>query len=204
MVNGVDYVNLGYQTGGSGLINVMVNDFTKLYRTDALNTPVDLIPMMDGIERLSDMDLILDLSSGSPGIKEWVQFAGDRTGVPVAGGVTAVQAPLMYPYYPRQMFGVLGGMKAAAEYESLLNVQYGEESETPRLVGDACESNSDCTGSRMCSNQHCLARSVGIERMGPQTFAHMTIILFILVGNIAFIATRGRSGARRAKTTQES
>ncbi|MBN1947100.1 MAG: hypothetical protein JW797_15600 [Bradymonadales bacterium] len=174
---GEDYMTFGFQPGGAGLINVIVNDFRKFFSVDSRNNPIDSLPMMADVVNLFDMDLILDLSAGAPGIKEWVQFGGDRTGVPVAGCVTAVQAPLMYPYYPRQMFGMLGGMKAAAEYESLVLEAYGAESDDPRISADA--------------------RFLGIRRMGPQTFAHLVIILFIIIGNIAFFATRGQRGASR-------
>jgi hypothetical protein len=87
----------------------------------------------------------------------------------------------MYPYYPRQMFGMLGGMKAAAEYESLLIDNYGPESDNPRLAEGA--------------------QFLGIKRMGPQTFAHLVIILFIVIGNVSFFASRRRQASSR--TTQE-
>ena len=63
--------------------------------------------MMDGVTNLRDMDLILNISAGYPGLKEWIQFGGDPSGVAIAGGVTAVSAPLLYPYYPAQMFGIM-------------------------------------------------------------------------------------------------
>ena len=39
----------------------------------------------------------------------------------MVSGMTGVQAPLMYPYYPGQLKGLLGAIKGAAEYESLVN-----------------------------------------------------------------------------------
>ena len=50
------------------------------------------------------------VGSGFPGVKEWIQFGGDPADVPTAGGVTAVEAPLLYPYYPEQLIGLMGGL----------------------------------------------------------------------------------------------
>ncbi len=33
---------------------------------------------------------------------------------------TAVGAPEIYPYYPRQALGMMGGLKGAAEYETMI------------------------------------------------------------------------------------
>jgi len=47
--------------------------------------------------------------------------AGGRYGVTVVSGNTAIQAILIYPYYNAgQIPGFLGGLKGAAEYESLV------------------------------------------------------------------------------------
>ena len=82
------------------------------------------------IRNLRSFDLIFSFGGGTPGLKEWILFAGDPGNIPIAGGVTAVQAPLMYPYYPAQMLGMMGGIKGAAEYESELMKNY------PRFGGD--------------------------------------------------------------------
>jgi hypothetical protein len=66
------------------------------------------------------MDLVVSIGGGKPGPKEWVLFIGDPGDVPVAVGTAAVVAPQLYPYYPNQVVGILGGIKGAAEYESEL------------------------------------------------------------------------------------
>jgi hypothetical protein len=169
---GQDYVMLGYKPGNQGVIQVVVTDFRTLYQADTEGTSIDQVPMMRNVKGLKDMDLILNVSGGFPGLKEWVQFGADRTGVPIVGGVTAVQAPLLYPYYPRQLSGIMGGLKAAAEYESLLMEGYSKAYGTDR------------------------GRFAAIRRMGPQTLAHLVIILFLVVGNVAYFATRGSGGER--------
>jgi hypothetical protein len=166
-VYGVDYVNLGYKAGNQGLINVILTDMKKMYTTDAVGTEIDAVPMMVDIRNLKSFDLILSLGGGFPGVKEWVLFGGDPGNVPVAGGATAVSAPLLYPYYPRQLLGLMGGIKGAAEYESDLIKRY------PKF--------------RTYSHP-------GIDMMGPQTVAHIVIVIFIVIGNITFFVARKREG----------
>jgi hypothetical protein len=211
---GRDYLMLGFRPGNQGVIQVVLNDFRGMYTSDYAGTPIDEIPMMEDIVSLRDMDLILNISAGYPGLKEWIQFGGDPSGVPVAGGVTAVSAPLLYPYYPNQMFGIMGGIKAAAEYETLLMQHYGEGCQSGGLAPGSGLGSGSGTGSGTGSGSaprcgEALASSPdwpgysdigifdGIGRMGPQTFAHIVIVLFIVIGNIGFFATlRGRSKER--------
>ena len=97
-----------------------------------------------------------------------MQFAGDPGGIPVGTGTTAVQAPLLYPYYPGQLVGLLGGLKGAAEYEAALAKQHPELA--PR------------------------ARQATVL-MGPQAVAHLLIVVLIILGNVSY-AIGKRRGAR--------
>ena len=160
---GVDYVNFGYKAGNQGVINVVVSDFFKMFPTDIEGATARDLPIMDGMTSLKDVALIVSFGGGFPGIKEWVQFAGDLGNIPVAGGCTAVSSPLLYPYYPQQMVGLMGGIKGAAEYEAILGKTYPRYMHTPMR---------------------------GSEMMGPQTVAHLVIMFFIVIGNIAYFMTR--------------
>ncbi len=120
IVYGEDYVNLGFKSGGPGVIKVILTNIGALYSTDINGTNIADIPMMNGVTNLKSFDLIVSISAGFPGSKEWIQFGSDPAGVELVSGSTAVQTPLLYPYYPQQLVGVLGGLKGAAEYESLL------------------------------------------------------------------------------------
>ncbi|MDP8221930.1 MAG: hypothetical protein P9L99_01105 [Candidatus Lernaella stagnicola] len=120
IVYGEDYVNLGFKSGGPGVIKVILTNIGALYSTDINGTNIADIPMMRGVTNLKSFDLIISISAGFPGSKEWIQFGSDPAGVAICSGSTAVQTPLLYPYFPQQLVGVLGGLKGAAEYESLL------------------------------------------------------------------------------------
>lgn len=176
---GVDFVNLGYKVGNQGLIQSLTSDFKAQYTMDAglgeefPSRPVDQIPMMAPITKLSDFAFICAIGSGFPGVKEWIQFGGDPANVDVGGGVTAVEAPLLYPYYPQQMAGLMGGLLGAAEYEAALVSHYPEFGPSARTA---------------------------LVRMFPQTVAHLVIVAFVLLGNISYFATKHsarRQGSRR-------
>lgn len=159
-VHGEDYIHLGYKAGNQGLINALLSDFKSMYSSDLAGADIESFPMMEGVENLRDFDIILAIGSGFPGTKEWVQFAGDPGDIPVGGGTTAVMAPLLYPYYPKQMLGFLGGLQGAAEYEAALMNGY------PKY--------------------HDMSRQASTS-MGPQVTAHLVIVGFILIGNLTYL-----------------
>jgi hypothetical protein len=163
---GVNYANFGYKAGNQGVINVIVTDFYKMFTSDVEGNPARGMPLLNGVKNLADMSLIVSFGGGFPGIKEWVQFAGDLAKVPIAGGTTAVSAPLLYPYYPQQLVGLMGGIKGAAEYEALLTTTYPRFDALPKR---------------------------GMLVMGPQTVAHLVIMFFIVMGNLAYFLSRGSS-----------
>ncbi|MHC4273524.1 MAG: hypothetical protein ACYSUR_07625 [Planctomycetota bacterium] len=169
---GEDYVNLGYKPGYESVIKVIVTDLRELYTTDDKGTSVEQIPMMEGIHSVQDFDLVINVSAGYAGTKEWVQYAATpfRDRIRLVAGCTGVQAPLLYPYIPQQLPGLLGAIKGAAEYEKLvLDKYYRAQGEEPP------------------------ARYLeGIRRMGPQLVAHVLMILLIIAGNTIYFVGRRR------------
>lgn len=162
-IDGVDYVNLGYKAGNEGVLNVIVTDFKKMFPTDVNGVQYDSIAIFNNIKSCKDLDFIVSIGGGRPGIKEWVLFVGDPAGVPMAAGVAAVVAPQLYPYYPKQLLGLLGGVKGAAEYENYFKDNHPEHEDMP---------------------------TPAIIMMGPQTLAHLVIMAFIVIGNLLYFLTR--------------
>jgi len=76
----------------------------------------------------------------------------------------------MLPYIPRQLVGVLAGIKSAAEYEQRLVEGY------PVLDREDAKE--------------------GLRRMGPQVVAHVLMIFLIIVGNIIYFMERAKGAAR--------
>ena len=64
--------------------------------------------------------IVADIT-GTAILDYWVAYVGYKYTVPVAGGVTAISQPGYGPYLQTgQLKGLIGGMKGAAEYESLI------------------------------------------------------------------------------------
>jgi hypothetical protein len=169
LVYGEDYCNIGYKPGYEGVIKVIVTDLRQLYTTDDAGTTIDDIPMMAGIHSVRDFKLVVNVSAGYPGTKEWVQYAvtpfPDQ--IRLVAGCTGVQAPLLYPYIPEQRPGLLGAIKGAAEYEKLVMDKYGGDHPDPKYLE-------------------------ALRRMGPQLVAHLLIIVLIVVANLIYFSERKR------------
>lgn len=118
---GYDYVNLGFKSGNEAVMSQMGSSIPITFPADRSGKPVGRIPVMKGIENFSQIALLVSISAGYPGTKEWVQQVVSRYHVPMVAGVTAVSAPEYYPYLQAgQLQGLLGGMAGAAEYEVLV------------------------------------------------------------------------------------
>ncbi|MCD4706525.1 MAG: hypothetical protein K8S62_02165 [Candidatus Sabulitectum sp.] len=162
----VDWVNLGYKTGGGVLIVRLGSDIKSVFPVDYDGNPVDDMPIMDGVNKLGDFDMIISLSAGDPGVPAWVMMAGDRYNIPIGGGCTAVSAPQFYPYLGTgQMVGLLGGLKGAADYETMVRV--GVEN---------------------------APAGTATPGMAAQSVAHLGIMLFIILGNISYLVAKKRKG----------
>jgi len=118
---GVDYVNLGYMAGGIVTLLGMGASIPNTFPSDYGGTPVREIPLMQEIENFEDIAFVMEVSAGTPGTREWVQQVQSRYRIRFASGTTAVGAPNFYPYVQSgQLVGLLGGLKGAAEYETLI------------------------------------------------------------------------------------
>ena len=152
LVYGVDYVNLGFQSGNEFVIQRMGSDFKSMFPTDYRGTPYDSIPLVKDVRNFSNIDYSFNLSAGYAGTREWVLVGVGRFGLKLGAGNTAVQATEMYPYVRSgQLIGILGGMNGAAEFEQL----------TGHL-------------------------DKGTKYMLSQSFAHMIVVAFIVIGNVAY------------------
>ncbi len=176
MVYGEDYVNLGFKPGNEGVIKVIVTDLRQLYTTDHRGTNIDQIPICRDIKTIRDFSLIINVSAGYAGTKEWVQYAATPypDEVTLIAGSTGVTAPQLYPYIPEQLPGLLGAIKGAAEYEALVLGEYGRQDQG------------------VSEKQY----QEGLRRMGPQLVAHILMIVLIIGGNVIFFI--GKRRERRA------
>ena len=177
-VYGVNFADLGYQAGNEGVMKQAGADFPRAFPNDARSTPFAQVPMLKDIHRLSDFDLLVCISAGYPGAKEWIQYGVSPTmtggkPLPFVAGTTGVQTPQLIPYYPGQMAGVLGAIKGAAEYESLVNTKLRSMDSGKPIAPKFQEAQ---------------------RRMAPQLVAHVLMVGLIVVGNVIYFAGR-RKGA---------
>jgi hypothetical protein len=162
---GVDYVFWGFQTPLLTVITGMGEDITKVFPVDAHRTPTDSLPISREIRNYNNIGIVVSIA-GSNIPLSWVTYAQTVFGVKIGTGITAVSAADYYPYYSktRQFSGLLAGMKGGAEYEELVAERYPKQ--TAGL------------------------RRLATERMASQTTAHLAIMLLIVIGNVAYFATR--------------
>jgi hypothetical protein len=119
--SGVDYVFLGYTPGTVNVIINMGQDLAKTFPKDYYGVPIGDLPMMRGIKSLRDVQYMISLGAGSPGVEAWYVYGKEKYAFELGGGVTAVSAAGLYPLLQTgQINGLMGGLRGGAEYETLL------------------------------------------------------------------------------------
>ncbi len=162
---GKDYVYLGWKPGFAAVVLGMGKSIPETFPTDQYGTPLESIPMMQGVKNFNDIPFAISLSAGDPGaLTLWIPYVQSRFGQKLGTGMTAVSAADAYPYLQSgQLTGLLGGMKGAAEYEQMISqAGYSE------------------------------AAKVATQAMDSQSMAHLAIILLIVLGNVGFLLMRRR------------
>lgn len=167
---GSKYVNLGFRAGNEGVIKLVVEDLKKSYDTDVQGTNLNDIPLTKNLKNIQQVDLLCNVSAGYPGSKEWVLYGSAPFDIPTVIGCTGVQAPIMLPYIPQQLTGMLAAIKGAAEYEQAIINSYPELNDNP-------------------------AAKEGLKRMGPQLVAHVLLIGLIALGNVIYFWERKQGTA---------
>jgi hypothetical protein len=168
-VNGVDYVYMGYKPYPGITILAMGQNFRIPFPEDYYGTPLDSLPMMRNLTNFNNVSAIINVSAGS-GTEYWINYANGRYNAKLAIGVTGVMTSDYYPFLQSgQIFGLIGGMKGASEYEFLAEKAGYISREKGQLVAS--------------------------KSMPIQTTTHVVIILFIVIGNVGyFMSKRKKQG----------
>jgi len=122
--NGVNWVNIGYiGGGGESAVAAFVNDIKSVVEKDYFGTPIDELPIMEGINDAGDFQAVC-WWGGSAGSVSWgVRQIVEPFGVPMVGSCTTNEVPNFSPYISAgQVQGLFGGVRGSAEYEYLLGV----------------------------------------------------------------------------------
>jgi hypothetical protein len=164
---GTEVVYLGYVPGNEVGMQTFGDDTATAKGLDHYGNDVPSLPLMQECQSAADFAVWIEISSGTPGEQQVIQFVQGRHGgpseVPILCGATAVSVPGMMPFYPTQIVGILNGLAGAGEYEYLLNIEYGY----PYAQGPSLDA---------------------------QSLGHVLILLFIVIGNISYLLTRSKGG----------
>lgn len=159
LIEGRDYAFLGYLPYFHLVILGMSSSIASQFPQDVAGNSILEMPMYQEHKSLRDVDLAVT-SAGSSACTMWIIYGREKIGLPVAFGVTAVMATDYYIYIQSgQTIGQMGGLRGAAEYETLL-----------------------------LENGYCTEPGAAFIGMDVQSIAHILIILLVILGNIAFFA----------------
>ena len=119
--SGTDYVFLGWSPGGSAVIINMGQDLYTTFPSDYSGRSTKGLPVLEGVNNLKDVTYAVSLGAGNPGVEAWYVYGKDKYKFELGGGCTGVIAPGLYPLLRSgQINGLIGGLRGAAEYESLI------------------------------------------------------------------------------------
>jgi hypothetical protein len=119
--NGKDYVFLGWSPGNTAVIINLGQNLYATFPSDYGGKPTKGLPVLDGVQSLKDVTYMVSLGAGNPGVEAWYVFGKDKYKFEMGGGCTGVMAPGLYPLLRSgQINGLIGGLRGAAEYESLI------------------------------------------------------------------------------------
>ena len=174
--DGTDYVMFDYKVGGFVVIKGIADNFRELYKQDYNGNPIENLEIMEGIYNVEDFDFVFDFSAGVPGNAEWVQYACDPKNVPLSSGCTSIMVTDAIPYVESgQLQGILAGMPGAAEYEKLVYEYMIEE---------------QLNNNKYINSEIKIEKGKAFARMSAQSVAHLLMVVFIIVGNIAYYYSR--------------
>jgi len=177
LIAGEDYAFIGYKDGAQAAMKQMGVAFEGVFPTDYAGTPLGELPLMQRVTNYEDIALIVSFSTNIIG-EWWANLVNAQFGTPVAVGTTAVSAPKYYAFLDSgQMMGMLGGLKGASEYESLLLDAY------PQLI----------------PRYERPGVYTAMKGMDAQTVDHAIIMIFILFGNTIYFLMRRQERRQAAE-----
>jgi hypothetical protein len=158
---GVDYINIGYITGGETAMAAVGKDLRATTSTDYKGNSLDQYSIMDGLVDAHSFDLLICYTTGGDQSEGWVRQWYTVYGTPYMCSVLAMMVPTMLPYMNAgQIISVTSGAQAG-EMEGLVHVP---------------------------------AR--GIKSADVITLTHMLCVVYVIIGNVAYIAKKYQGGSK--------
>jgi len=160
---GVDYAFLGYKDGKELVIKNIGQNIPQQFPQDYRGNPISSLKLMQGLKQAKDFPMLIAISSGFPGINEYVLQIQGLYNLPMIGACTAVSGPDYIPFFKsKQLLGLSMGIPGSAKYERLVQEK------------DNVQSFS----------------SSGAQSLNVLSLSHVYIILLIIVGNLSYFLTR--------------
>ena len=121
--NGVDWVHLGYVAGGEAGVGSLVNDIRATVTSDYYGTPIDDIPLLEGVNDASSFSAVLWWGGSEGSMPYGIRQISVPFGIPITGMSTTNEVPNFSPYISAgQLQGIFGGVRGSAEYEYLMRL----------------------------------------------------------------------------------
>lgn len=120
-VYGEDFIHLGFVSGFETGVAALLADIPGTCPVDSRNQSVTSYPIMEGVNSVQDCAMFIGISGGTPGPQEYVRQMARFEGVKIVTVVVSALVPTVEPYLASgQVAGLVGGLKGAAEYESVM------------------------------------------------------------------------------------
>ncbi|UCD94637.1 MAG: hypothetical protein JSU69_00885 [Candidatus Zixiibacteriota bacterium] len=124
-VYGEDYIFLGFKPQYISAILGMGESIRRVFPQDYLGNVTDTFSIMRDVEDYNDIEMVISIADGDRTV-QWIEYAGPRYNQKVMAGLTAAMITSYDPYLSsRQLYAVVGGLRGAAEYETLLGKRGG-------------------------------------------------------------------------------
>ena len=118
---GTDWIYLGFRPQYTAAILGMGESIADVFDADYEGNALSATALGRQVHNYDNIDLVISVADGSMPTY-WVEFARARYGERVVAALTAVMVTSFLPYLESgQLDGILAGLKAAAEYEELLD-----------------------------------------------------------------------------------
>jgi len=168
IIYGEDYVFWGWSTPFVTVLLGMGERISNVFPVDYFGNTTESLPIMRHLENYDDAGILVSIAASSVP-QSWVTYAQVQFDLAIGCGITAVSAADYYIFLNSGQFtGMMAGMKGGAEYEQLVEEKMIAEGKDWGL------------------------RRRATEGMSSQTSAHIAIMIFIIIGNVAFFVTRRR------------
>lgn len=118
---GKDYVFLGFVAGYEAAVASLAKSIKGTLKTDNYGNLLDELPLMKEVDKATDFDVAVIVSSGGDVYPYYVRQWYTPYNIPLIFGPVGVIAPVVEPFVAaKQAVGMIIGQKGAAEYETLI------------------------------------------------------------------------------------